>query len=185
MSNFKKAAVQNGKKAAPTQTAAQRIENLERTVDGIRKMIQVVAEEMDKLQQTQLALAKRLDATLKVATSGDLSEEKVNAFEIDQQVKAMKDKVELLVSQGALVESDEIKQGNNFIVGHEINKEGEVVSVRTQATISTLPKEVQDALMGKKVGDLISFAEGQASFQVEEIYLIESANQNNQENAGA
>jgi len=175
MTGFKKAATPNGKRATPNLTAAQRIENLERSTDGIRKMIQVVAEEMDKLQQTQLALAKRLDATLKVASSdAGLSEASVNAFEVEQQIKAMKDKVDLLVSQGALVESDEIKQGNNFIVGREITKEGEVVSARTQATISTLPKEVQDALMNKKVGDLVNFDEGKLSFQVDEIYLIEN-----------
>lgn len=178
MPNFKKAST-GGKeqKKAASLTAAQRIENLEKTVDGIRKMIQVVAEEMDKLQQTQLALAKRLDATLKVASEGELNEEKVNAFEVESQVKAMKEKVDLLVSQGALTETDSVPEKNGFVIGREITKEGEVVSARTQATLSTLPKEVQDKLLGKRVGDLVSFEEGQLSFQVDEIYVIENTNE--------
>src|SRR5690606_5845637 len=120
------------------------------------KMIEVMAEEMDKIQQSQIALAKRLEATLKVAgEEGGLSEDRVNEFVVSQQVKEYKDKVDLLVSQGVMTATEEVGD-NSFVVGKEITKEGEVVSPRTQASIKSLPEEVVKALLGKKVGDLVS-----------------------------
>lgn len=174
MSTRRKEPKEKKEPVAPTLPAAQRIENLEKTVDAIRKMIQVIGEELEKMQKNQLVIAKRLESTLKVASEGDLNEKNVNDYQIAQQVKELKEKVDLLVSQGVLLEVPEITKGTDFVIGQEVNEEGEVISPRTQATIQTLPQEVQDKLMGKKAGDLVSFDQGKLSFLVKEVYSIQS-----------
>lgn len=187
MSGFKNGIKEAKKQQTKTVTAAQRIETLEKTTSTLRKMIKVMAEEMDKIQQSQIALAKRLEATLKVAgEEGGLSEDRVNEFVVSQQVKEYKDKVDLLVSQGVMTATEEVGD-NSFVVGKEITKEGEVVSPRTQASIKSLPEEVVKALLGKKVGDLVSFGDEKLAFQIDEVYNITSPQEKqvNLENAGA
>lgn len=164
-------------------TAAQRIEVLEKTTAAIRQMIEVMANEMDKIQQSQLALAERLDATLKVSSAGQISEKAVDQFVVEKKIKEMADTVEALVKQGALVPADEITE-NSFVIGKELTKEGEVISARTQASTQSLAQPIREALVGKKKGDLISFEQNELSFMVEEVYSV--AKQNSQlENTGA
>lgn len=169
--------------SASTLTAAQRIEMLEKTLQTHRQMINIIAEEMDKIQQTQLALAQKVEATIKVSEQQDL-EKKVTQFMVDQQIKDLKDKTDLLISQGALSPAEEVGQ-NSFVVGKELTKEGEVVSPRTQASVASLPQEVQQNLVGKKAGDLISFGEGKLSFMLEEVYEIATATEKQLEQTGA
>jgi hypothetical protein len=166
-----------------TLTAAQRLEMLEKTLQTHRQMINIIAEEMDKIQQTQLALAQKVEATIKVSEQQDL-EKKVTQFMVDQQIKDLKSKTDLLISQGALTPSEEVTQ-NSFVVGKELTKEGEVVSPRTQASVASLPEEVREKLKGKKVGDLVSFGEDKLSFMLEEVYEIASAVEKQLEQAGA
>jgi hypothetical protein len=186
MANFKNGMKETKKKATQTVTASQKIDMLEKTTSTLRKMIEVMAEEMDKIQQSQIAMAKRLEATLKVASDGELNETKVNEFVINQQVKEYKDKVDLLVSQGALGESEEVNE-NSFVVGKEVSKDGEIISPRTQASIKSLPEDVRKALVGKKAGDLVSFGDDKLAFMVDEIYTINQPKETqvNLETAGA
>jgi hypothetical protein len=187
MSGFKNGIKETKKKQTQTVTAAQRIEMLEKTTSTIRKMIELMAEEMDKIQQSQVALAKRLEATLKVAGSeSGLSENSVNEFVINEQVKEYKEKVDILISQGVMTATEEVGD-NSFVVGKELTKEGEVVSPRTQASTKSLPEEVAKALLGKKVGDLVSFGDEKLAFQIDEVYDIAppQEKQVNLEEAGA
>jgi bisphosphoglycerate-dependent phosphoglycerate mutase len=173
MANFKNG-MKETKKQEKTVTAAQRIEMMETTTSTLKRMIEVIAEEMDKIQQAQIALAKRLEATLKVAgEDGGLNEDRVNEFVVNQQVKEYKEKVDLLISQGVMMATEKIGD-NSFVVGKELTKEGEVVSPRTQASTRSLPEEVAKALFGKKVGDLVSFGDEKLAFQIDEVYDIAS-----------
>lgn len=171
MANFKNAKKELKAKEEKSLTAAQRIETLEKTVSTLRKMIEVMATEMDKIQQSQIAIAQRLDATLKVASSGDLNEKNVNDFVADQEIKRMKAQTDVLIQQGVLVPSETV-ESSGFVVGREIDKDGVEVSPRTQAAVASLPEEVREKLIGAKVGDLISFSEDKLSFQVDEIFSI-------------
>lgn len=158
------------KAASSTLTAAQKIDMLEKALQTHRQMINILAEEMDKMRQTQVALAQKMEATIKVSEQQDL-EKKVTDFMVDQQIKDLKSKTDILISEGALLSSETVTT-NSFVVGKELTKEGEVVSPRTQASVASLPQEVQDALLGKKAGDLISFGEDKLSFMLEEVYEI-------------
>jgi hypothetical protein len=180
MANFKNAKKELKEKQEKSLTAAQRIEVLEKTVQTLRKMIEVMATEMDKIQQSQIAIAQRLDATLKVATEGELSEKNVDTFIVDQEVRKLKAQIDVLVSQGVFIPSETVEE-SSFVVGRELDKEGNVSSPRTQAPVASLPEEVKEKLIGSKVGDLVTFSEDKLSFQVDEIFSIVMPEQNQPE----
>jgi len=158
------------KSSAPT--AAQRIEILEKQVENLGKMIQILAEELDKLSLAGHDLHKKVEAAVKVAATGELNEKKVDEYLINQQVLELKNKVEMLIHNGVLTPADEVIGDNLFIVGKEMNKEGEIVSPRTQTTLQNLPEDVKSKLIGKKIGDLVQFSEDKLSFLIDELYII-------------
>jgi len=185
MANFKNTLKDSKKETKTTLTASQKLDMLEKSMANLRKMVEILAEEMDKIQQSQIAVAQKLDATLKVASSEEpLSEKAVNDFVISQQVEERKQQIEVLKTQGVLVPSEEVKE-NAFVIGKEITSEGEVVSPRTQASLKSLPEEVRGALLNKKVGDLVVFKEGTLSFLLDEVYDIVEPKQVELENVGA
>jgi hypothetical protein len=171
MSNFKKA------KTGPS--AGEKIEAIEKAIVSVKNMIKVMAEEMDKLQQAQTMLSRQIEGILKVAPESEINEKRVSDFVMDQQLKELKNQIEVLVSNGVLSKTEEIVDEKIFIVGKEITKEGEVVTPRLQASISSLPEQVKTALKNKKVGDLVDFGENQLNFQIDEVYKITELQEKN------
>lgn len=171
MANFKNAKKELKNKEEKAKTAGERIETLERTVGTLRKMIEVMATEMDKIQQSQIAIAQRLDATLKVASEGELNEKNVNEFVANYEIKRMKAQTDVLIEQGVFVPSETL-EASGFVIGRELDKDGVVISPRTQAAVASLPEEVKEKLIGAKIGDLVTFSDDKLSFQVDEIFSI-------------
>lgn len=161
---------------ATAPTAAQRIQQLEATMGQLIKIVQLFEEELGKLGAANQGLNQKVDAIINV--SEKLNEgEKVNTkvveqYLINQKVLELTNRVETLVNSGILTASEEITGDDNFVVGKELSKEGDLVSPRTQATIASLPAETKAAFIGKKIGDLVEFSEDKLSFLIDEIYLV-------------
>jgi hypothetical protein len=60
-----------------------------------------------------------------------------------------------------------------FVVGRQLDADGNVVNARLQFAVATMDKTIQDKLLDKKVGDSVIFEEGQPSFEPTEIYVIQ------------
>jgi hypothetical protein len=157
---------------APAITAAKRIEMLEQSNANLKKMIEILAEELDKLSQGVVSLGKRFDASLNVAAQGELNDAKVDEYLMNQQIIEFKNKVDLLIQQGVLVSAETITDENHFVVGKEMSKEGQIVSPRTQVAVNSLEAKIKEQLIGKKTGDLIEFDEDKLSFLIDEVYSI-------------
>jgi len=159
------------KPVSKTLTAAQKIERLEKNVDMLINVAKAFNTELEKLAQVNVNLNKKIDAALKVANEGTITEKKVEEYLINEQILELKNKLEILVNEGVLV-SSELIDTNSFVVGKELSKDGEIVSPRTQAEVSKLAEDVKNAMIGKKVGDLVEFTDDKLSFLVDEIYSI-------------
>ena len=169
MSNKKQA-------VAPQQklTAAQRIEALEGMNMAANQNIRVLAGEIDNLRQTMGALARRLNAAIKVGENGSLSNDAVNGLLVEENTQELKGKVDYLVGQGVLKQSEKGTVGEkSFVVGRELDEDRNVINPRIQFALASLIPEVKDLLMGKKAGDVIKNESGDGLLmEVVEIFDI-------------
>jgi hypothetical protein len=158
-------------------TATQRIEGLETKALLIGRQIEVISQEIDKLSQAFMSLSRKLDATVKTAESGGISEEAINSLMVEQEVASMKSKIELLKQQNVLHIIEEIQNSKTFIVAKELDEKDEVVTPRVQFSLSSLKNpEFADKFIGKKAGDIIETGENMLKVLIEEIYSIGELN---------
>ena len=164
------------KKAAPPpppQTASQKLEALENAYVQQNNQINILADEIDRLRQTVVALNKRLNASIQAAEGGGVSNESVNKIIMSENVKELESKITFLTEQGVLLRNDEAEiTDNTFVVGRELDQEGNVTNPRVQFAVKTVEKEVKDKLYTKKAGDVIAYSENEDSLEITEVYEI-------------
>ena len=164
------------KKQAPQQklTASQRIEALENMNMSSNENIRILAGEIDNLRQTIGALARRLNATIKVGESGSINNESVNDLLVQENTLELKGKVDFLIEQGVLETSKKGQVGEkSFVVGRELDEDRNVINPRIQFALASLIPEVKSLLMDKKVGDVIKNEAGDGLLmEVVEIFDI-------------
>jgi len=162
-------------------TAAQRIEKLEKSVDQLTQIAHYLNEKITALISANEAINKKMDAIVDVSEKLEdgekVNKKVVEEYLVNQKMLDLKNKVDLLIESGVLIPTEYIDNDEIFVVGKEISKDGEIVSPRTQATVSSLNPEIKAAFMSKKVGDLIEFSEDKLSFMVDEIYAIKEPKQ--------
>jgi hypothetical protein len=162
------------KATAPKKlTASQRIEALEGQYMASIQNNQILAGEIDNLRQTLTAVARRLNATISAGEKGDLSNDSVNDFLMEENTKELVDKVIYLVEQGVLEKSDEEIGEKSFIVARELDAESNVVNPRIQFALASVLDEVKAHILGKKAGDVIdSQEEGGLLLEITEVFNI-------------
>jgi len=164
--------------------AAQRLSALERGLQNLSENVSkalnelgtntsdklnILADEIDKVGNGLKAVSKRINAVAEVTDTKD----EVGKLMIDSAVKELESKVEEFVGLGVL-ERDDVQPitDKTFVVGREVDADGNVVNPRVQFATASINKNLQDKLLGSKVGDLVSFEEGQPQFEVLEMYSI-------------
>ncbi len=168
------------------RTATQKIEDLERVVtalyqanEKITNAIQQLAAVGESLQNDNnlmkdalKLLNRKVEAIVQVAASGSsINPESVNAAAVKLTVNEMSDQVAGFVKNGHITSSEEVAL-NSYVVVEELTQDGVVVNPRVQFRLDSQPKEVQDPLLGKKVGELANFGEGRYDVRVLEVYSI-------------
>lgn len=149
--------------------ATQKIASLENIVVGQEQQIKILADEIDKLRGTISSIAKRLNASIQATETHD----SVNKIIIDENVKELEGKVKFLVDQKVLTlnqESEIVEK--TFVVGRELNGDGEVVNPRVQFAVGSLPKDLKDKIIGNKVGSLVQTDESDLRLEITEAYQI-------------
>jgi len=79
-----------------------------------------------------------------------------------------------MVQTGVLIKSDTVDQ-NSFVVGREVEDNGNVTNPRIQFVVSSAQDHLKTKLLGAKVLDKILVEEGKAKLELLEIYSISQA----------
>jgi hypothetical protein len=157
--------------------AAQRLEALEGVIANLGNKLdnqfQIVADEINRLNELNVALAKRLNAIVKAGDGGQINNQTVKDVIIDEAAKELKSKVDMLIEQGILtLNNDKEIDDNTFVVGKEVNEAGAEVNPRTQFLVGSLQEEVKTMVLGKKAGDSIKDATSNQSLIITETYDV-------------
>lgn len=149
--------------------ATQKIANLESIVVGQEQQIKILADEIDRLRGTINSLSKRLNASIQATENHDT----VNKIIIDENVKELEGKVKFLVDQKILTLDQEAEvTEKTFVVGRELNAEGEVINPRVQFALGSLPEDLKEKIKGNKVGGLVQTDESDLRLEITEVYRI-------------
>jgi hypothetical protein len=159
--------------AAPPLTAAQKIEALERSFVAQNNQIEILADEIDRLRNQLVAVNKRLNASIQAAEQGGLTGESVNKIILGENMKELEAKVTFLQEQGVLVRNDDSEiSAKTFVVGREVDTEGNVTNPRVQFSVGSVDKAVQEKLYGKKAGAVVAYDGDEDSLEITEVYDI-------------
>jgi hypothetical protein len=155
-------------------TASQRITALEEAVGITRTNDEMIAQEINSLRQSFIALSRRLNAIIKSGETGNISNDSVNSIITEENVVELEGKVKLLLEKNAIVKSEtgEIK-ASSFVVGRELDKDSNVINPRIQFAVQSITPEAQESVLGKTLGDVIENNLGDGlSLEVTEVYDI-------------
>jgi hypothetical protein len=186
-------------KTTGKMNATQRIEALENLFSNLGgrldEQFKIVAEEINRLNELNVALAKRLNAIIKAGDEGDINNKSVKGIIISEAAKELKSKVEMLVEQGILnLNNDKEIDNNTFVVAREVDSEGEEINPRTQFLVGSLQEDAKKLLLGRKSGDSINDAGLKQTLIIMETYDVkqidtstsfEETQENTETSAGA
>jgi len=165
-------------KAEPSKlNASQKLEALENKITDMEskldRAIQLLLERVNSLADTDVALAKRINAIVKAGDEGGVTTDSVKTAVVNQAATELKARVQMLIDNGLLTLDNESPiTTESFVVGRELSSEGEEINPRIQFAVKSLQQEVQDTLIGKKAGESISDEKSQTSMEITEVYTI-------------
>ena len=140
--------------------ASQKLEALEKTMAGFAERVdqqfKIVADELNRISEINVALAKRLNAIIKSGDEGGVTSEGVKEAIVNEEAKQLKAKVVMLVEQGLLrLNNEKVIDEDTFVVGREVDDSGKEINPRTQFLVRALHEEAKSQIVGKKAGDEI------------------------------
>lgn len=150
------------------RNATQRIGDLEQALMGLFQTADNMARDLTTVRDAIKLLGNKLDS---VAKAANLSDDVIAKLMIQNNVAELKEKVTNLVTQGILVPAEEMND-TSFVVGQEIDAEGNVVNPRIQFTLTSIQPELRDKIKAAKVGEAVVLEEGKLKFMPVEIYTI-------------
>lgn len=157
----------------PPMTAAQKLEALENSFMVQNQQIEILAEEIDSLRKILVNVNKRLSASIQAAEEGGLNNASVSKIIMNEGIRELEERVSFLVQQGVLVRNDVAEVSDkNFVVGREIDTEGNVTNPRVQFSVQSVDPELRTQLQGKKNGSVVAYSETEDSMEITEIYDI-------------
>lgn len=165
-------------KAEPSKlNASQKLEALENKITDMEskldRAIQLLLERVNSLADTDVALAKRINAIVKAGDEGGVTTDSVKTAVVNQAATELRARVQMLIDNGLLTLDNESPiTTESFVVGRELSSEGEEINPRIQFAVKSLQQEVQDTLIGKKAGESISDEKSQTSMEITEVYTI-------------
>jgi hypothetical protein len=158
------------------KNATERLEDLEKAIGQVIQMLQpmeIMAKDLMGLKDALKLMNNKVDSVVKSFNEGgEITDERLSAFMVENNVKELADKVANMVGSGLLVASDTV-QSESFVVINEVDPSGKVVNPRMQFLLSALQhEEVRTKLTGAKVGTNLTIGDQGASINVLEAYNI-------------
>jgi predicted transcriptional regulator len=158
---------------ATKMNASQKLDLLEQIAQNQANQIRIMAEELERLNGVITAVAKRVNAIVRSGDEGaQVSSKQINTLLVSDAARELQGKVQFLVDNGVLVRNDEASiSEKSFVVGREVDSEGNEVNPRVQFSFTSLEQDGKDKVDGKKVGDSIP-GDDSISLEILEIYDI-------------
>lgn len=138
-----------------------------------KMIIERMGQENAILKEALQLVHEKLDATILLQIEGsDLSEDNINKKIVSTKENLLDSRVKEQLELGSIVVAEEIGT-NSFVVSRELNKDGSVENPRLQFLVKPLKEELQNKLIGLKVGELVvSDEEDKLNIEITEIYTI-------------
>jgi hypothetical protein len=130
--------------------------NLKTYTEALEQIVGSLSSTMEKV----LRLESKLEAvTSSLQTLEVVSQEDLNQAQRENNLKNLENKLNFLLEQKLLEPAEEVLE-NGFVVGQEETEDGEIVTHRVQFALNILSPEDQAKILGKKVGEVVKFQEG-------------------------
>lgn len=171
-------------------TSIQRLTALEEAfanvTDRIEQQFKIVADEINRLNDINVAMAKRLNAIVKAGDEGGVTSEAVSNAIVNSAAKELKAKVDMLIENNVLtLNNGKAIDEDTFIVGREIDGEGKEINPRIQFLVRSLMDDVKKKIIGKKVGDEVEDDAKTQTLIITEVYDVRQPNVATEEEAPA
>jgi hypothetical protein len=140
-------------------TANEKLNFLTNQLGRLNQVVAMLGRENQELKLALTQLDKRVLAMLRAGDAGAITTNAVKNIMVDDAASQMESTVSKFVEQGLLARNDqEIIGEDSFIVGRELDKEGNVSNPRVQIIVKDADEKVKTALIGSKVGAVIPSA---------------------------
>lgn len=165
------------------RNATQKIEDLEKVAtmlyQAVAQLQQVVqglsgaVGEVPLIKEAIKLLNRKSDAIIQAAKAeSGISAQAVSAGVTAMNVDEMKGQVQGYLANGSITPDAPEVAGNSFIVAEEYNSDGTMANPRVQFRVDSQDKETTAVLIGKKVGDTVSFGPNRFDAKILEIYTL-------------
>lgn len=164
------------------RTASMRLEDLEKVVTMLYQGVASMKPAVESLMKSQGEMAlvkdalrllnKKTEAIIQCAASETgINVTSVSNLVIKMNVDELQAQVSGYVSNGYLTPTDEVA-ANSYLVCEEYNQDGTLANPRIQFRLDSQDEATSNSLLGKKVGDSVSFGENKFSAKILEIYMV-------------
>lgn len=165
------------------RTATQKIEDLEKVVtmlyQATAQLQQVVqglsnaVSEVPLIKEAIKLINRKSDAIIQAAgAEGGITAQTVSALVTAMNVDEMKGQVQGYLANGSITPDASEVAANSFIVAEEFNADGTLANPRVQFRMDSQDKDTAALLLGKKVGDTVSFGPNRYDAKIQEIYTL-------------
>lgn len=157
--------------------AEVKLEALTESMNGFLDALKTVLLKVADVEITQEQALKRVSDDLK-ALKGTLTDSNPNLNEmireksIENKVTELSSALEQMKSEGLLTNGNGEVTEKSFLVLQEFNKNGDIISARTQVIVAGLEDSIKQTLLGKKVGETIDLGEEKATVSIQEVYEV-------------
>ena len=160
-------------KPVDNRNASQKISDLENAVMALYQTVDNMARDIMTLKEAMKLLGNKTDSIVKASSSGEqITDAVISRIMVENNVEELSNKVKNMVAQGVLAPQDQVEQ-NSFIIGQEVDDQGEVKNPRLQFALYAVQQELRDKFVGAKVGDTLNLQDGKLKFCLLEIYQIQ------------
>lgn len=154
------------------RSASERIQDLERAMMSLYQTADNMARDLMTVKDAIKLLGNKVDAIVKAAERGSVSDNIVSDIMIENNVSELKSKVDDLITKGILTYEATVTP-ESYVVGREIDESGKVVNPRLQFAMSALDPEIRDKIVGALAGTVLELATGKLKLEVLETYTIQ------------
>jgi hypothetical protein len=162
------------KKPSDNRSATQRLSDLEQAMMSLFNVNDNLVRDVMTLKEAIRLLDNKVNAVIKASLAGEpLTEGILTRIMVENNVAELSQRVRNMASQGFIVAEDQVSE-ESFVVGSELDDEGNVVNPRLQFSLNSIAPELRAKILGAKVGDTLDVQEGKLKFKVLESYKIQA-----------
>lgn len=163
----------SNQKPADNRSASQKISDLENALMSLYQTADNMARDVMTLKEAIKLLGNKVDSIVKASSSGEaINDAVISRIMVENNCEELANKVKTMVAQGVLASQEQVAE-DSFVVGEEVNEQGEIANPRLQFALYALQQDLRDKFIGAKAGDLLSLQEGKLKFRVSEVYQIQ------------